>query len=196
MSTTYRKVTLYNLYSLTNWHFHPRDWYSHIADESSIPIPRLKTIQDLIFALFFLSNRVDLFFLGLKNQRCHRIVYSRLTEIQANGRRLRLFRNLMASILCCAEKSLSWSAEANFLHRCNCFVLFRFARWFVCLLHFPTMTSNFKIENLHFYLKQDSFKITLAAVSIFKNLVTHLNVLIGISWSYFVTSELTFKELL
>ena len=51
-----------------------------------------------------------------------------------------------------------------------CFVLFRFARWFVGLLHFPTMTSNFKIENLHFYLKQDSFKITLAAESIFKNI--------------------------
>ena len=124
------------------------------------------------FSHLFFSNRVDLFFLGLKNQRCpRRIVYSRLTEIQTNGRRLRLFRNLMASVLCCAEKSLSSSVEANFLHRCNCFVLFRLARWFVwLLLHFPTMTSNFKIENLHFYLKQDSFKITLAAESIFKNI--------------------------
>ena len=52
-----------------------------------------------------------------------------------------------------------------------CFISIRsLVCWFVGLLHFPTITSNFKIENLHFYLKQDSFKITLAAESILKNI--------------------------
>ena len=156
-----------------NWHFHPRDWYSHLADESSIPIPRLETIQNFIFAPFF--SQIGSIYFFSPSEKPTLPLKNRLFEADWDPNKwppaptiseLDGLRPLLRREVALLIRGSQFSAPLQLL----CFVLFRFARWFVGLLHFPTMTSNFKIENLHFYLKQDSFKITLAAESIFKNI--------------------------